>query len=287
MYDDHDFGPNDSDFSSPSREAALLNYRALVPSYPLPSDNASYHAFTIASVRIILTDLRALAQKEQDSTLGFEQREWLFRELQAAKDYDVVVWMSSKPWIARDKAGEDTWGGYAGERRQIANKIKELGVNNLVLVAGDAHMLAMDNGSHSDYADDGGAGMPVFQAAPLGNFGNGKGGPYSEGCIGYFGMRNFQYGVLNVSKAGEEGGPCVKFEGFVGGEDEASIELERCGVLGAVRGEGGEDKTCSLAIFPGWVWGLIAMGVVILVMIMTGLGFYSEKRRKRIRVNKE
>lgn len=286
MYDDHDYGPNNSGFSSPSREAALSNYRAFVPSYSLPSTDASYHAFTIASVRIILTDLRALAGMEEGSTLGARQREWLFQELESAKNYDVVVWMSSKPWIARGRTGADDWGGYAEERRQIANKIKELGIVNLVMVAGDAHMLAMDDGSHSDYSDGGGAGMPVFQAAPLGNFGSGKGGPYSGGCVGYVAVRNYQYGVLKVSKVREEEGPCVRFEGYVKGEEEASLEFERCGVL-SIRGEGGQDTWCQLALFPGWVWGLITLGIVLFVVMVSGIGFWCWQRRKKKKTEAE
>lgn len=36
-------------------------------------------------------------------------------------------------------------------------------------------MLAFDDGSNSDYSDDGGAGFPVMQAAPLDRWGSTKG----------------------------------------------------------------------------------------------------------------
>lgn len=287
MYDDHDYGPNNSGFSSSSRKAALSNYRAIVPSFSLPSENASYHAFTIATVRFILTDLRALAGKKAGSTLGTEQREWLFQELANAKNYDVVVWMSSKPWIAQGRSEGDDWGGFAEERRKIANKMKELKVDNLVVVSGDAHMLAVDDGSHSDYADGGGAGMPVFHAAPLGNFGSGKGGPYSGGCVAYIVWRNYQYGVLKLTKMGEEGGPCVRFEGYVGDGEEASIDFERCGVLGGVRGEGGQDRVCSLALFPWWIWVLIALSIVLVVVVAALIGYCCWRRRQRKKNERE
>lgn len=282
MYDDHDYGPNNSGFDSPSRHAALANYRTLVPSYPLPSRNASYHAFTVASVRFILSDLRALARKEPGSTFGTEQRDWFFRELENAHMYDLVVWMSSKPWIGKSKEGGDSWGGFPAERRAIANKFRQLNVTNLVVVAGDAHMLAYDDGSHADYADGGGGGFPVFQAGPLANYGSGKGGPYSGGCIARRFWVNRQYALLKVSKLGEEGGPCVRFEGFVGDGEVAVMEFAKCGVLGGVRGVGGEDDACRISIFPGWVWALIALAVVgLLGVIGGGMYFCCGLRRRR------
>eukprot|EP00177_Eucheuma_denticulatum_P002947 GFKZ01005296.1.p1 GENE.GFKZ01005296.1~~GFKZ01005296.1.p1 ORF type:complete len:524 (-),score=55.46 GFKZ01005296.1:587-2158(-) len=282
MYDDHDYGPNNSDFDSPSREAALANYRTLVPSYPLPSRNASYHAFTVASVRIILSDLRALARKEPGSTLATEQREWFFQELAQANRYDLVVWMSSKPWIGKSNEGGDSWAGFPAERRQVANAIKELNVTNLVVVAGDAHMLAYDDGSHADYADDGGGGFPVFQAAPLGNRGSSKGGPYSGGCFARRLWVNRQYALLKVSKLGDEAGPCVRFEGFVGNGERPVMEFAKCGVMGGVRGVGGEDDACAISVFPAWVWALIALGIVGLVgMIGAGIFFCCRSRRRR------
>ena len=43
MWDDHDYGPNDSDRFSPARDAALSSYRDVVPHFPLPG------AFSLAA----------------------------------------------------------------------------------------------------------------------------------------------------------------------------------------------------------------------------------------------
>jgi hypothetical protein len=55
-----------------------------------------------------------------------------------------------------------------------------MGLKSLVL-AGDAHMLAIDDGSNSDYSATGGAGFLIMQAAALGRPGSAKGGPFGEG----------------------------------------------------------------------------------------------------------
>jgi hypothetical protein len=66
------------------------------------------------------------------------------------------------------------------------------------MVAGDAHMVAIDDGSHSGYAAGGGGGFPVVHAAALDRPGSLKGGPYSEGAFPGGG----QFGLLTVHDDG-------------------------------------------------------------------------------------
>src|SRR5690606_31732432 len=61
MPDDHDYGPDNSDRTSPSRTASLASYRQVVPHYPLDAapDATRHQAWTFGRVRHILTDLRS------------------------------------------------------------------------------------------------------------------------------------------------------------------------------------------------------------------------------------
>lgn len=294
MYDDHDYGANNAAFSSPSRQAALSNFRSMVPSYPLASDDASYHAFTVGTIRFIMMDLRANAGRVSGSTLGLDQREWLFQEFAQAQSFDVVVWMNSKPWIGKSDPNRDSWAGFAEERRLVADKIAELGITNMVAVAGDAHMLAVDNGSNSDYSNpDNGlpAGFPVFQSAPIGNVGTSKGGPYSEGCRGFRAFPNYHYGILDITRVGQSDGPCVEFSGYKAGKmDEPLIRFKKCGVIGGVQGTGGQDSSCSLSIFPAWVWVLLVLGIILVILLLVvGIGgcIYCARRGKKAASNEE
>jgi hypothetical protein len=70
------------------------------------------------------------------------------------------------------------------------------------MLSGDAHMLGIDDGTNSDYADGGGAGFPVMHAAALDRRGSIKGGPYSEGAFPGGG----QFGLMTVT---DEGGPTI------------------------------------------------------------------------------
>jgi hypothetical protein len=55
--------------------------------------------------------------------------------------------------------------------------------DRLVVVAGDAHMIALDDGTHTDYSTSGAGGFPLLQAAALDRPGSVKGGPYSGGIF--------------------------------------------------------------------------------------------------------
>lgn len=278
MYDDHDYGGNNADFFSPSRQAALDNYRTFVPNYPLPSNNASYFAFTIANVRVIMSDLRSMSRSEKDSMLGTAQREWLFAEFARWKEFDIVVWMSSKPWIGDEKEGDDGWRGFPTERRMIANRIKELQVENLVVIAGDAHVLAADDGSNADYADGGGGGFPVFQAAPIAHVGTTKGGRYSEGCVGWRFYPNFQFGLLRIEGRDSGEGSCVRFEGYSANIDEPRLVWEKCDKLGGVRGT--NRGTCKMSFWPWWIWIVILLLLGFIIPAVVSIIWICRKKRK-------
>jgi phosphodiesterase/alkaline phosphatase D-like protein len=199
VWDDHDFGGNNSDGSSAAKPAAQAVYDAFVPHYAFGAgDGSIQQAFSTGRVRFVLTDMRSQRNLEASSDgkgrsiLGAEQREWLKRELLlASRTHGVVVWVSAVPWIG---GSGDNWGGYAEERREIAQFIADNDIDNLVVLAGDAHMLAADDGTNSNYSSQPGKGFPVYQAGALDRPGSVKGGPYSEGTYpggGQFGLLSF------------------------------------------------------------------------------------------------
>lgn len=199
VWDDHDYGPNDSNRDAPGRAAAMTAYREYVPHYELAGpDSAIFQAFTIGTTRVIMTDARSARDPQSDpdsdakSMLGAEQRAWLLDELtRSAVDHDVVIWANPVPWVDPAAPGADSWAGYDAERRAIADHIAERGIANLVMVSGDAHMVAIDDGTHTNYAAVEGPAFPLLHVAALDRPGSTKGGPYTSGPItggGHFGV---------------------------------------------------------------------------------------------------
>jgi PhoD-like phosphatase len=236
VWDDHDYGPNDADGNSPSRQAAMASYREFVPSYELGgAESAVYQAFSVGRVRFVLTDARSARNLDVDeelgatSMLGAEQKAWFKAEiLEASRTHELVVWVNPVPWVAEERAGADHWAGFPDERRELADHIAENGVDNLLMVSGDAHMLAIDDGTNTDYSTDGGSGFPLLHSAALDRPGSVKGGPYSEGAIGGGG----QFATIEVTDDGEH--ISVVLTGLTWDGDELmSYEFSTTGTTGA------------------------------------------------------
>lgn len=228
IWDDHDFGPNNSASDAECRNDALESYRMFTPHYPLPlkGKNAPIsQSFIVGRVKFVLTDLRSHKERpeykgcervKEGSNFGSKDHlRWFKEELLSARDSgQLVAWVNTIPWV-KDvnsfdyKCNEtDTWAGFPEERREIANFIKENNIQ-LFILSGDAHMLAIDDGSNSDFATGGGAPIPVFHAAPLDNVGIVKGGPYSHG----YSRKRGQFGIVEVQ---DDGGReiCISFKGM-------------------------------------------------------------------------
>lgn len=212
MWDDHDFAGNDSNNTAIGTATARSVYRDTVPHYPINVSGGSVaQAFTVGRVRVVMTDLHSAAtpsttaESANKTRMGAAQKAWFKQELLGARDagFPLILWVNTSPWIGAAQLGSDSWAGYATERTELANFFKENRIANLVLLSGDMHALAFDDGSNSDYAIGGGAPLVVLQAAPLTRPGEPKGGPYSAGPL----MATAQYGILEVTDAG---GPTIQ-----------------------------------------------------------------------------
>lgn len=213
MWDDHDFsGGDDSNSTSPGAAATRSAYIDYVPHYPLQVGDVTIgQAFTVGRVRIIMTDLRSAAvpqtmpENAAKTRMGLVQKAWFKQQLISARDanFPLILWLTSEPWIGAASPGSDSWAGYATERTELANFIKDNRIRNLALLGGDMHAIAYDNGTNSDYATGGGAPLVVMHAAPLSADPNTKGGPYTAGP--FLGM--LQYGLVEIF---DSGGPSVQ-----------------------------------------------------------------------------
>ena len=207
MWDDHDFTGDDSNGSAVGAATARSVYREYVPHYPINVTGGTIaQAFTVGRVRVIMSDLHsasagaAAAESAAKSRLGSAQKAWFKQELIAARDagFPLILWVSTSPWIDPAQLGVDTWAGFATERTELANFIKDNRIKNLAMLSGDMHALAYDDGANSDYAVGGGAPLVVLHAAPLTRLGAPKGGPYTAGPL----PGNLQYGLLDVTDPG-------------------------------------------------------------------------------------
>lgn len=207
IWDDHDYGPNNSDKTAPGRRESSRAYRECIPHYPLVAkekNGAIYQAFTVNNTRFVLTDLRSMRDQnkkpdsDQKSMMGKEQLTWFMNEIKASSlKYPLVIWVSSVPFTAEKKKGGDSWDGFTYERRAIANFIKANRVENLMIISGDAHCILYNNGVKNNYSDYKGEGLFEILASPLDNWATSvKGGPWTEVYRPKEGER--VYGIVEV-----------------------------------------------------------------------------------------
>jgi phosphodiesterase/alkaline phosphatase D-like protein len=221
-WDDHDFCGNASHGASPGCQAARMGYDIGVPHYPLAGGNGTIHqAFTVGRVRFLLTDTRSARSSRNTSDsaektmLGAPQKQWLKDELRASKDrYVLVVWVNSAPWLggtADIDDNEDGWANYQTERAELGAFVQAEGLRNILMLCADAHMIALDDGSHNHGAT-GAGGFPVFHAAPLDRPNSVKGGTanFSHGC---YDDHRGQFGLVEIIDDGQSAHCRVKLTG--------------------------------------------------------------------------
>jgi phosphodiesterase/alkaline phosphatase D-like protein len=209
IWSDHDFCGNDSWSGSVGATTATLAYRQVMPHYPLAiatDTEGIYHTFSIGRVRFIMLDMRryrshpGATDDASKTMLGAPQKQWL-KDLLMAHPNQMKFMVMDGPWIGSPIAGvldlEDWWCAYTTERKEIANYVIANSIRNLVILAGDAHMVAIDNGTNSP------GGIPLFQAAPIEQRASQKGGPYTTGPIPASGTATVcQYGYTQVTDTG-------------------------------------------------------------------------------------
>lgn len=214
VWDDHDFGDNDSDFGSRSKRAAQAAYRRAVPHYLGPGEPGAtgpiHQECAIGRVRLLLTDNRSERNETAGQLVSAATEAWLIDRI-VDPAWPVVVWVSPTPWISDDTTS-DNWGAYEDQRRRIAEAIRER-CGNLVMVAGDAHMVAIDDGTNSAYAGAG-SGFPVLHAAALDRLGSAKGGPFSHGRYPGAG----QFGLVTVTDRVHEIDVAISGRNWTGAE---------------------------------------------------------------------
>lgn len=301
IWDDHDWLGNNED--SDNEEASIVakqGYTLGIPHYPLGSSSinestaAKYQAFTIGTVRFILSDLRSesISSSEyyQGNIYSREQKEWLFNEFSQAGNYDFVVWVTSRGWTRPAKLGSDSWGGFETDRDELSAHIAStIGAEsrNLMVISGDNHMVAFDDGSSTDFSNQENApgGFPLFHSGPLTNFGGSlidffkpDTFYFTDGCMAYNSDMNHQFSTIDFSFPTREGRRgCMRLRSYSEDASNVIFEKELCGEL--MEYGTAEQDTCEMKklSIPTMSLFIAAAGVILITAILA-LWFLGMKR---------
>lgn len=207
VWDDHDFGPDNSDGTFVGKTNRAAVYRQMFPHGTLPDAGAIYEAKTHGRVRFIKTDNRYYRSPNADTDnssktmLGATQKAWLKAELLAAKDNPLTVWLNSQVWSVPSSGwgGIDTdgdhWGAFSTERAEINDYMATNGITNVIQLTGDQHALAYRE--TVDYSTAQTAPMRIYSAAALDALPVSRAGGWDQIQTG-----KGQYGTLTVADDG-------------------------------------------------------------------------------------
>ncbi|MEZ5226979.1 MAG: hypothetical protein R2710_09965 [Acidimicrobiales bacterium] len=207
MWDDHDYGGNDADGNSPSRQAAMAAYREHVPSYGLSGDeSAIYQAFTVGRVRFH-PDRRPIGQEPA------ERRQLRRAEHARPRTEDVVEAGTDRVLADSRTRGVAEPGAVDCSRRRWRRPLgwlRRRTPGNRRRHRRQRHRQPADDqrrrphGRHRRRNQHGlldrwVSGLPLLHAAPLDRPGSVKGGPYSEGVSASGG----QFATLEIADSGD------------------------------------------------------------------------------------
>jgi alkaline phosphatase D len=144
IWDDHDYGPNDSDRTAQGKEISLQTFQQFWanPSYGQANDPGIYFKMSRGEIDFFMLDNRYhrspnIAPDDENKTmLGAAQLAWLKRELLASKA-KVKFIASGSEW---EKNGHrDSWTSFPRERDEIFGFLSEHDVQGVIFLSGDRH----------------------------------------------------------------------------------------------------------------------------------------------------
>lgn len=145
IWDDHDFGYNDSDGANPAKAMTLRLFKRwwANPAAGLPDTPGVFFRHSFGPVDIFMLDGRyhrdspSAPDGPAKTMLGAGQKAWLKRELKASRAMFKIL-VSGTGWSSA-KRGEG-WGAYQDERNELLDFIRDNKVSGCFGISGDVHM---------------------------------------------------------------------------------------------------------------------------------------------------
>lgn len=159
IWDDHDFGPNNSSRFFPLAEVSLQLFQAYWanPRYGLLTEKGTWSRFSWYDVDFFLTDGRFYRDPlsvpaAQRQMFGPAQINWLMAELRASRAPFKVVVMGSAVW---SRHYQESLSNYPSEYQKLLNFIQSERITGVIFLSGDRH--------HSElYKMSTGVGYPLY-----------------------------------------------------------------------------------------------------------------------------
>ena len=146
IWDDHDFGYNDSDGTNPIKAMTLRQFDRwwANPAAGLPETPGVFCRQSFGPVDLFMLDGRYhrdnpdAPERPGKTMLGAGQKAWLKRELKASRaTFKVLV--SGTGWSSAERGG-DSWAMFRSERDELLDFIRDERIGGVFGISGDVHM---------------------------------------------------------------------------------------------------------------------------------------------------
>ena len=150
-WDDHDYGPDDSDRSFVHKSVALDAFRYFWgnPSFGMPDMPGVMTSFNWGDVDFFVLDNRTYRSPQRKkmgmhTMLGEQQIEWLMDGLITSRATFKVVVLGSM-FLTEAPTGQNYAARYAEERISLLRKIEDEALTNIIFLTGDKHLTELSH----------------------------------------------------------------------------------------------------------------------------------------------
>ena len=146
VWDDHDFGPNDSHSSFQYKKESLAAFKEMWGNsnygFPKNENNCITGKVTIHDVDLYLLDNRSFrippgTEGLTPQMLGKEQIQWLVEDLKSSKASFKLIAVGSQ--VLSSVADFENYANYAEERNYLLDLLAKNNIKNVVFLTGDRH----------------------------------------------------------------------------------------------------------------------------------------------------
>lgn len=149
IWDDHDYGRNDTNRSFPLKESSLELFRRYWanPAYGLPDTPGIFTKFSFRDVDFFLLDDRYHRNADNapetpaKGMLGEAQLAWLKDALLRSQAPFKIIANGNQ--MLNNRTGREGWNHFVNERSQFLEWLDETGITGIMFLSGDVHYSAL------------------------------------------------------------------------------------------------------------------------------------------------
>jgi alkaline phosphatase D len=201
IWDDHDYGPNDSDRSYWLKDTTQKAFKLFWPSPNYVMENGVAHTFFWNDCQFFMLDNRYFRSPQNRSTsekayLGNAQLEWLIDALAASQANFKFVVVGGQVLNSNTSPYLETYQQYAEEKTKLLEEIEKNNISGVIFLDGDRHhteLSKMDREGNYPLYD---LTISPLTAGAVGDRSKDEDNKYRVPET-YFGERNF--GMLRIS----------------------------------------------------------------------------------------